>query len=198
LGAWPFIEYPPFIKDILMRYLKIFSAGAVVTALLASASWAASTTPSQSSLEAVDKTFLDRAAQGSHMEIAGSKAAQQTSENPAVKQFAGEMIKDHSAMSDEVSALAASKNHTLPTEPSPEQKAELEKLNELSGKAFDTAYAQRVGVAAHEKTVSEFKQAVQEVKDPDVKALAEKTLPKLEHHLEMARELNSDPSLSTQ
>lgn len=214
-----------------MKTMKLLSASAIVTVMLAAPAWAASTNTKgntnpnpaadagantstttntnnsgggnapqgaadNSVLPQMDRAFLDSAAQGSHMEIAGSKTAQQKSENPAVKTFAEAMIKDHMAMSNEVSALAASKNHTLPTEPSDEQKAILEELNGLSGAAFDTAYAQRLGIAAHEKTINEFKQAVQDAKDPEVKALAEKTLPKLEHHLEMARELQKDPSMS--
>lgn len=208
-----------------MKTMKLLSAGAIATAMLAAPAWAASTNASsntspnaatgtgtntnsrgsthspngaaaQSALPQMDRAFLDGAAQGSHMEIAGSKAAQQKSENPAVKKFAEAMIKDHMAMSDEVSALAASKNHTLPAEPSDEQKALLKELNGLSGAAFDSAYAQRLGIGAHEKTIDDFKLAVQDAKDPEVKALAQKTLPKLEHHLKMARELQSDPSMS--
>jgi putative membrane protein len=198
-----------------MKHLKLLSAATVATAMLAAPTWAASNnsnanpnanansggnsggnSTADGALPQMDRAFLDSAAQGSHMEIAGSKTAQQKSENPAVKAFAEAMIKDHTAMSAEVSTLAASKNHTLPSEPSEEQKAILEELNGLTGQAFDTAYAQRLGIAAHEKTINEFKLAVQDAKDPDVKALAQKTLPKLEHHLEMARELQSDPSMS--
>ena len=138
-----------------------------------------------------DKKFLEEAAHAGHTEIDGSKLAQNKSSNSDVKSFADEMIKDHTRVGDELDQLAASKDVKVPTEPSLTQKAKLKLLSEYSGANFDKHYAKEIGVSAHEDTVKLFRKAVKDAKDPDVKAFAEKTLPGLEHHLEMARTLAS-------
>jgi hypothetical protein len=54
---------------------------------------------------------------------------------------------------------------------------------------FDERYARNFGVKAHESTIKLFQEAAQNAKDADVKAWAQKTLPSLQHHLEMAQAL---------
>ena len=93
-------------------------------------------------------------------------------------------------MIEEVSALATEKDYEVPNEPSVMQTAEITALKALSGDAFDAMYINRIGVASHEATVQMFEEAARQAKDPDVKALAAKTLPKLREHLEMARKIN--------
>jgi putative membrane protein len=138
-----------------------------------------------------DKNFLEAAAHAGHTEVEGSKLAQTKAASGDVKKFAETMIKDHTKVGDELDQLAASKNVKVPTEPSLTQKAKLKMLGAYDGANFDKHYAREIGVSAHEDTVKLFRKAVKEAKDPDVKAFAEKTLPGLEHHLEMARTLAS-------
>ncbi|MDB5802073.1 MAG: putative secreted protein [Rhodocyclales bacterium] len=138
-----------------------------------------------------DKKFLDAAAHAGHTEVEGSKLAQSKSSSSDVKSFADQMIKDHTKVGDELDQLAASKGVKVPTEPSITQKAKLKMLGAYSGANFDKHYAKSIGVEAHEDTVKLFRKASKDVKDPDVKAFADKTLPGLEHHLEMAKTLAS-------
>lgn len=143
-----------------------------------------------SQVERADRTFMENAAQGGHAEVEGSKLAQQKSKNADVKAFAERMIKDHTKVNDELAKLASGKGYTPPKEPSLMQKGELKALGALDGERFDKMYASRIGVASHEDTVKMFKEAAQNAKDPDIKAFASKHVPDLEHHLQMARELN--------
>ena len=55
------------------------------------------------------------------------------------------------------------------------------------GESFDRAYANNQ-VVAHEQTIELFRQAVSS-EDAQVSAFAKETLPKLEHHLQMAKDL---------
>nr|MBF0683758.1 DUF4142 domain-containing protein [Pseudomonas sp.] len=151
---------------------------------------AATTAERQSSLAQEDQTFLENAIQGSYAEIEGSQLALDTTTSSDVKSFAQMMIEDHGKMLKEAQALAQKKGMTPPTGPSVMQRTEITALKALSGGAFDAMYVNRIGVASHEATVEMFEDASQEVQDPDVKALATKTLPKLREHLEMARSLN--------
>jgi putative membrane protein len=99
------------------------------------------------------------------------------------------MSVDHAKAGDELKALATAKSVKLPGEPSLVQKVKLKALGAMNGERFDKQYADTIAVGAHEDTVKLFRKAASDAKDPDVKAFATKTLPTLEHHLEMARGL---------
>lgn len=144
----------------------------------------------ESALPEDDQDFLENAIQGSYAEIEGSQLALEKTEDPEVRKFAEHMIKDHGQMVKEASKLATEKGLTPPDGPSALQVTEITALKALTGGAFDAMYVNRVGVAAHESTVEMFEEATRELEDPDLKAMAEKTLPKLLQHLEMARALN--------
>ena len=88
-------------------------------------------------------------------------------------------------------ALAASKGMKLPDAPSIAQRAKIKLLSARDGAGFDRQYASSMGVSAHEDTVKLFQKAARDAKDADVKAFAAKTLPTLEHHLQMARDLKA-------
>jgi len=141
-------------------------------------------------LASADKSFLEDAAHGGYTEIAGSQMALDKSKNADVKAFATQMIKDHTAVGEELAALAKSKGYTPPTEPSLVQKGELKALN-VTDDSFDSMYARRIGVAAHENTIKLFEKAAKNAKDPDIKAFAQKTLPALQSHLDMAKALQA-------
>lgn len=137
-----------------------------------------------------DESFLENAIQGSYAEIEGSQLALEKSRNQDVRQFAERMVKDHGEMVKKATQLATDKGMTPPDGPSMLQTTEIIALKALSGGAFDAMYVNRIGVASHEATVKMFEEASQEAQDPDVKAMATKSLPRLREHLEMARTLN--------
>jgi putative membrane protein len=143
----------------------------------------------KSALQGDDKDFVENAAQGGWAEIEGSKMAQAKATSPDVKQFAEQMIADHTKANQELAALAKQKGYTPPEEPSLMQRTELKALNLVSGDTFDKMYVSRIGVSAHEDTVELFEKTSKDAKDPDIKAFAAKTLPTLQHHLEMAKAL---------
>ncbi len=64
-----------------------------------------------------------------------------------------------------------------------------DKLGKESGDAFDKAYMSMM-VKDHEKDVKEFEEASKNADDADLKAWAGKTLPTLQHHLEMAKDID--------
>ena len=100
------------------------------------------------------------------------------------------MIDDHTKANDELSQLATSKGLKLPTSPSLTEQAKLKTLEHWSHSGFDHHYADGVGVSAHKDAVKAFTKASSSAKDADVKALSSKTLPTLQHHLEMAQQLS--------
>lgn len=136
-----------------------------------------------------DKAFFKDAAHAGHAEVKASEYALAKAADPAVKTFAQQMIDDHKKVGQELEALAAAKGVKLPDGPSIVQNAKIKVLSGASGASFDRKYAENIGVEAHEDAVKLFRKAAADAQDADVKAFAAKTLPSLEHHLQMARDL---------
>ena len=95
------------------------------------------------------KGFLERVHHANQDEITQAKLAQQNSQNPDVKDFAAQMIKEHTDADQKVLDLARSQKLTL-GEPKPindaekkamaADKATLDKLQALKGEPFDGCY----------------------------------------------------------
>jgi putative membrane protein len=100
------------------------------------------------------------------------------------------MVDDHSKANDELKSIAASKGITLPTSLSAKEQATYDRLTKLSGAEFDRAYMKDM-VEDHVKDVAMFEKEAKNGKDADVKAFADKTLPTLREHLQMARDVNA-------
>ena len=139
-------------------------------------------------LGAADKAFVMEAAQGGMAEVELGRLATEKATNADVKQFGQRMVDDHGKANDELKGFASQKNVTLPSELDAKHKATRDRLSKLSGDAFDKAYMREM-VADHNKDVAAFTRASKTAKDPDLKAWAGKTLPTLEEHQRMAKEV---------
>lgn len=139
--------------------------------------------------------FLMSTYQDGLSEIQLSRLALQKAANDYVKRFAQRMINDHTRLNNDLMRLARSKNITLPTDISAEQKTQADRLAPLSGDEFDRAYM-ALNVEAHEKDVVAARQQARQGNDPDVKALADASLPILEIHFAAAEGINTllDPA----
>jgi len=129
-----------------------------------------------------DGHFYTAAARGGLGEVELARLAQEKSSDAKVKDFAGMMIKDHSAANEELLSLAASKSIKLPTGPGTRVDAQKVKLEALSGSGFDKAYI-KDQVKAHRDTVALLKKEISSGQDEDAKAFARKVLPTVEDHL---------------
>lgn len=124
------------------------------------------------------------------MEVQSSELAMNTSSNQAVKDFAKMMIDDHTKANNELKSLATTKGINLPTALGPEHKAKYDELAAKKGADFDKAYVATMDMD-HEKTVQSFKDYSQTGTDADMKAWASKTLPTLEHHAMMVKDMKA-------
>jgi putative membrane protein len=129
-----------------------------------------------------DRSFMMKAAKAGNKEIAVSQAVMDKLSNPQLKTFAQSMITDHTAAGADLSALAASKNVTLP-QPDP---SIAEDWSKKTGD-IDSKYVKEM-VSDHEEAVKLFEKATKST-DADIAAFAQKTLPTLQHHLMMAQDL---------
>ncbi|MDQ6789010.1 MAG: DUF4142 domain-containing protein [Acidobacteriota bacterium] len=138
-----------------------------------------------------DKEFMHKAAHAGHAEIKAGQMALSKTSSADVKKFAQRMIDDHTKAGDKLKELAASKNVTLPTEPSDEQKKKADELSKLSDEKFDAEYMD-AQVSDHKKVIGFFGDETDDGADSDVIDFATNTLPTLKSHLEMAESINAN------
>jgi putative membrane protein len=136
--------------------------------------------------DAETSSFLVKAADGGMTEVKLGQLAEQKGNDPRVKDFGSMMIHDHSAVNDQVKALAAQRNVTLPDSVSDDHKKEIEDLSKKSGKAFDKAYVNAM-VKGHESTVDLFQSSLDKSNDTEVKNFINNTLPKVKAHLDSVK-----------
>jgi len=105
-----------------------------------------------------------------------------------VRQFAGQMVNDHSRLADELARLARREGVRLPTGLDPNHRAALNRLRRMRGDAFDRAYARQMA-NDHDQAVALFRQQARNGRDGDVREFARRALDTLEHHRQMARDL---------
>jgi len=140
-------------------------------------------------LSASDEKILKDIAMADMAEVEGGKLAQSKSQNGDVKSFAQQMIDDHTSNLNDVKALAQARGVTLPTEPDAKHKAMAAKLEKMSGDAFDKAYMKQAGVQDHKAVHAKLVAASKKAKDPELKALVEKTEPVVAQHLKSAEQM---------
>lgn len=164
-----------------MNMKRILSTGALVYVLgtVSSLAFAAD------KIDADD--FVEEVSAKGIAEVESAKLAQQKSSSADIKAFAQKMITDHSAVNAELTGIASRKKLELSDEAELSNKAKKFMLEQRDGESFDKAYANNQ-VAAHESTIELFQRATIS-DDTEISAFATKTLPKLQNHLKMAKEL---------
>ncbi|SDG32062.1 DUF4142 domain-containing protein [Dyella sp. 333MFSha] len=146
------------------------------------ADMAASTAP--------DAAFVKKASAAGLAEVTLGKLGAEKGASSDVKTFGQTMVDDHTKAGDELKTIAAAKSIPVSTAPMPADATAAASIGKKDGAAFDTAFKTKM-VADHEKVIKLFTTESSTGKDPELKAFATKTLPTLQHHLEMAKQLPS-------
>ena len=133
---------------------------------------------------------MNSAAIGGMAEVELGKLGVANATSSDVKQFAQRMVDDHSKANDELKALAGQKSVTLPAEVDAKHKAVHDKLAKAKGPAFDAAFMSQM-VSDHQAAVALFQRESKSGQDAETKAWAAKTLPTLQEHLKMAKEVHA-------
>jgi putative membrane protein len=141
----------------------------------------------QGSIASSDRKFIETAAKHGIAEVELGKLAQRNASSSQVKEFGARMERDHGKANEELGRIASAKGLQLPSSMDRKHLDKMEKLQKLSGDAFDKAYMAEM-LADHKKDVAEFRRQSKSAKDADVKAFAAKTLPTLEEHLKVAQQ----------
>ena len=137
-----------------------------------------------------DQTFVLDAASGGLMEVDLGKMTATNASSAKVKEFGKMMVTDHTKANNELKAIAAKKNITVPPAPAAKEQANIDELKAKKGADFDQAYVDMM-VTDHKEDISKFEDEAKNGKDPDVKAFASKTLPVLNKHLQHIQMIQS-------
>jgi len=176
------------------KYLLI--AACVLLALTASAETVGEKTGINSTLgiSPTTRDFVQEAAVSDMFEIQSSQLAEQKSDDAPTKSFAQKMVTDHTKTTSDIKSMVSGgklKGVELPTDMSSSQKSMLDKLKGLNGKDFTKQYHSDQ-VSAHKDAVSLFERYAKGGDNAKLKDWAGKTLPALQHHLEMAQALDKN------
>jgi putative membrane protein len=136
-----------------------------------------------------DRKFIEKAAESGMFEVQVAQLAATKATDANVKSFASMLVDHHTAANNELIQLANAKGVELPAAPPRAKRRDIEKLGKKSGGEFDRDFVREVGVKAHEKDIKLFEHASKDVKDAQLKAFVDKTLPVLRQHLQAAQAL---------
>ena len=169
--------------------MKIATARAAITEMalvLSCGASAADRKADDNKVSRGDKNFIAKVMKDGQTEVELGKLAAQNASSPDVKQFGQRMADDHSKSGDELQAIASKLGYT-PKKAGPD-KGDVKKFSKMKAEKFDREYSKHM-VKDHEKTVKLFEKQAQKGESAELKQFASKTLPTLQEHLKMARDI---------
>jgi len=141
-----------------------------------------------------DKMFLRQAAEGGMAEVKFGQLAVQKGSTEEVKAFGQKMVEDHTAINSDMSSVADTLGVRLPKTLTKEDQAEYDKLNDLSGPAFDTEYLTLM-VKAHHTDLRAFRMAADHVGDSSLEEAITKAIKVIRQHTIMVDKLAHDKGI---
>jgi putative membrane protein len=136
-----------------------------------------------------DRKFIEQAAGSGMFEVQVAQLAAAKATDANVKSYASMLVDHHTAANNELVKIANARGLELPAAPPRALRRDIEKLGKKSGDEFDRDFVRNVGIKAHEKDIKSFQKASKDVKDAELKAFVDKTLPTLREHLAAAQKL---------
>ena len=178
-----------------MKISRLLTA-ALAAALISTPAFAQSVgekTGINSALGITPKTedFIKEVAMSDMLEIEAAKIAQQKG-NAVEKKFAEQMLTDHTKTSTELKGLVSGEmKAVIPTSLDDASQKKLDRLRDAKPEDFAGQY-DSMQVSAHKDAVSLFERYASGGDDPKLKDWAGKTLPALQHHLQMAQDIDKN------
>jgi putative membrane protein len=140
-------------------------------------------------LSTSDATFINTAGEAGIAEVKFGELAEKKATTVAIRNFAAQMVHDHSAANVKLAALANQKQITPPSSMNSVHSSAYDALDKTRGRAFNKLYMDDQ-VSDHTQVVQAFTDEAQNGTDPDVRAFAQQMLPTLQNHLSMAQRLD--------
>ncbi len=138
----------------------------------------------------LDDGFLRYEARGSAYELAFARLGVGRATRTDVRAYAETLVKDHSAYSEALRALAHTKGIGVPSGLERKAQRRLDLLSATQGSAFDTSFV-REATRCNNDDVRAFRKAASRTADPDIGAFVRRFLPIDEKHEADARALTN-------
>jgi len=135
-----------------------------------------------------DANFAVDIADAGMLEVQLGKLAQKNASSASVKNFAKQMVTDHGKANDELMALAQTKGIALPATLSDKCQKKYNELSAKTGADFDKAYME-AQVSDHKDVVDLLQKESEKGEDADIRTWAQGKLPAVQHHLDMAKQI---------
>ena len=158
---------------------------------------AVATTPANAPM--TDANIVAAIGMANAEEIGDGSLADSLATNANVKAFARDMVKDHRAMQGDADKLAGLTPTPPPNADAERQRAagEMAALRGAAkGAAFDKAYIDQQ-VANHQAVLDKLRQFETQAQDSSLKALIRSAVPKVEQHLQRAKDVQGKLSTTT-
>jgi putative membrane protein len=177
----------------MTRKIVLVTLGALLLSGSASGQSVGEKTGVNSTLGIAPKTedFIKEAATSDMLEISAAKVAEQKGDAQE-KTFAAQMVTDHTKTSTELKDMVpADMKSAIPTALDDSSQKKLDKLTAAKPEDFASEY-DPMQVSAHKDAVSLFDRYAKGGENAKLKDWAGKTLPALQHHLDMAQDMNKN------
>ena len=135
-----------------------------------------------------DKMFVKTAAEGGMAMVKLGQLAADKASSPDVKAFAQKIVDDHTKFNNDMKPIADRMGVMAPTILNAKDQALYDRLNGMSGTAFDKAYLKAM-VMGHHKDVREFTAEKNSTKDPELKTTVTQGLDVIQQHTTIVEQL---------
>jgi len=125
------------------------------------------------------------------LQVSLGKLAQEKGRDDAVKRFGERMERDHGALQEQLNNMASRNGMPYKSGMGPENRANLDRLEKMSGRAFDRAYMTFM-IQSHNGYLNYWRNEGRAARSAPVRTLVNRGLPTLEEHMEMARRVGTN------
>lgn len=137
--------------------------------------------------------FVNQAAVSNMFEIQSSRLAQEKARDDRLREFARQMVNDHSSAADQLRQAAQKQEQelALPNQLDEEHRQKLEQLRGMKGKRFDRNYV-KMQIEGHEAAVELYRRYDQTGSEGPLRQFAERTLPTLREHQQSIQQIRDE------
>jgi putative membrane protein len=143
-----------------------------------------------------DMPFIEEAASANLMEIRLGQLAQSKASNQAVKQFGQRMVTDHTRLEQQLTSTLSRNRIGFNAALNSQHQAKVSQVQNLSGQPFDSAYMTMM-IQDHQTDAAKFEDRSRNADSPQIRELAARSLPILQQHLTLARQVGGQVNAQT-
>ena len=136
-------------------------------------------------LSSQDQAFISKASLSNTAEIRAGGLADSTADTAMIRSFGQQMVTDHTTAQNDLKTLGSNLSVSVNDSADAMHTALMDTLRGLSGRMFDSAYIINQ-IKDHQAAISDFQNEISEGNQSDVINYANKYLPTLQMHLQMA------------